>query len=207
MYKNLGRILQNWDFRLRPVSQESAKTIDEIVSIPMLHLAALSPGLHEHVPELSLIRKLRCQLTSVYSYLSICTNAPKSWVKATARFREKTYLLEHMDIYSLEDLLSINMGTLTMDLRTCVSEGIQHICKCALCKLKGHYCEICKNKDDIIYPFQIERIFKCIACGTVYHKSCKPAAPHCPKCNRIKNRKQTIAAAGTDSIATNLYHY
>ena len=62
----------------------------------------------------------------------------------------------------------------------------KHIAGCNLCKLKGFYCEICKNSE-ILYPFDTDSTKRCDKCKSVFHIKCydeKYDKNNCSKCLR-----------------------
>ncbi|KAI6656300.1 hypothetical protein LOD99_1123 [Oopsacas minuta] len=185
-------MLQNWDFYMHRVSKESASVIDEIVSIPMLHMTALAPELHLYVGSLDKVRKLRHQLSGLCRYLNACKKVAEAegWHRAISKFKNKEYLLEHTDIYSVQDLVRVHMSLMVPELKDCVNEGISHVKSCSVCQGQAFICEIC-NQGPALFPFQVDRIWKCPKCSSVYHLICKPATTHCPRCLRLSSRRHT----------------
>ena len=141
---SIGRMLQNWDFHLHRVSKESAVVIDQIVSIPMLHLTALAPDLHLYVGTLDRVRKLRHQLSGLCRYLNTCkkVSGKEGWKRTTSKYKNKEYLLEHTDIYSVQDLVRVHMDLMGPELRECVMEGISHVKSCPVCQAQAYICEV-----------------------------------------------------------------
>ena len=139
-----GRMLQNWDFHMHRVSKESAAVIDQIVSIPMLHMTALAPDLHLYVGTLDRVRRMRHQLSGLCRYLNTCKKVSETdgWKRATSKFKNKEYLLEHTDIYSVQDLVRVHMDLLGTDMRECVTEGISHVKSCPVCQAQAYICEV-----------------------------------------------------------------
>ena len=144
IYFLLGRILQNWDFFMHRVSKESALVIDEIVSIPMLHMSALAPELYLYVGTLDRVRKLRHQLSGLCRYLNACKKVSEAegWRRAISKFKNKEYLLEHIDIYSVQDLMRVHMNLMIPDFKECVNEGLTHVKACPFCQAQAYICEV-----------------------------------------------------------------
>ena len=149
----LGRMLQNWDFHMHRVSKESASVIDQIVSIPMLHMTALAPDLHLYVGTLDRVRRMRHQLSGLCRYLNTCKKVAETdaWKRATSKFKNKEYLLEHTDIYSVQDLVRVHMDLMGPDLRECVTEGLSHVKSCPVCLAQAYICEVSASMVPALY--------------------------------------------------------
>ena len=39
-------------------------------------------------------------------------------------------------------------------------EASNHIVVCVLCQAKAHICELCNNANDLLFPFQLERVYQ-----------------------------------------------
>ena len=126
------------------VSKESALVIDAIVSIPMLHMSALAPDLYLYVGTLDRVRKLRHQLSGLCRYLNTCKKVSEAegWRRAISKFKNKEYLLEHTDIYSVQDLVRVHMNLMLPDLKECVNEGLTHVKSCPFCQAQAYVCEV-----------------------------------------------------------------
>ncbi len=64
---------------------------------------------------------------------------------------------------------------------------MEHILNCELCSQQAFICELC-NKNELIYPFQIETVIKCPNCLSCFHIKCFKTPDSCPKCARKRNR-------------------
>jgi run domain Beclin-1 interacting cysteine-rich containing protein len=42
-----------------------------------------------------------------------------------------------------------------------LADAVAHVKNCPLCRGKGFVCEFCQNSDDIIFPFELNKIRKC----------------------------------------------
>lgn len=60
-------------------------------------------------------------------------------------------------------------------------EYVAHITSvCAVCKGKAHFCELCADEDNLVFPFQLHRIARCEECKSYFHKvrSCRRTRAH-----------------------------
>jgi hypothetical protein len=46
---------------------------------------------------------------------------------------------------------------------------------CAVCKGKAHFCELCQDEDNLVFPFQLHRITQCGECKSYFHKVPHPS--------------------------------
>ena len=87
----------------------------------------------------------------------------------------------------------------------------EHVLQCPLCSAQGFICGICMNRNDIIFPFNLERTSVCqgslkktdqpinsillfpsrsLVCQACFHYQCHENQKYqCPKCQRNKSRK------------------
>ena len=89
----------------------------------------------------------------------------------------------------------VNNNTLAPILRQVIAFARKHVFSCALCKLKGYYCEICKGSQ-ILYPFDTDSTKRCENCKSVFHMKCfdeKYDRHSCPKCLRMAKKKSQLS--------------
>eukprot|EP00794_Sanderia_malayensis_P011361 gene11361-12545_t len=101
------------------------------------------------------------------------------------------HILNDIDAYSIEDFLQVKNGELQSQLKSFVNSSLKHINTCQLCKVKGFVCEYCKDGEDILYPFELNRVSTCPLCKTCYHRECF-VPEKCPKCERIRARQRLL---------------
>ncbi|XP_015602576.1 differentially expressed in FDCP 8 homolog isoform X2 [Cephus cinctus] len=181
-----ARIIRNWDMEPRRVCRAAAQLLFLIEERPVLPLERLNPKLFTLVPDLSLVKKLREELQMMKRYLVLCPDANTQGLPWRSGLR--THLVENSGNYSIKDLVDLQNGTLIEEIRAAYDAMASHITElCALCKARGHLCELCGN-DEVIYPWN-EAAVSCPKCGTVYHRVCwSKRNHHCPKCRRIEQR-------------------
>lgn len=113
-------------------------------------------------------------------------------------------------MYSILDFVSIENGNLIQMLKPLETFGSAHVSKCELCTQRGFLCQICKylvellhsnfyvlgiRPDQIIFPFQLEKVFRCEPCGSLSHLSCykmrmsKNNVFVCSRCERIRKKR------------------
>ena len=186
-----ARILCNWDFNKFQVSKRNQHFLALILNESMFELKKISPLLYKVCPELREIEDLRRQAFFVRSYCTTCVQDSISF-ELTKLIWPREHLIKQIDIYSLEDLVQIENGSLKQVLKNVITFGRQHVLSCVLCCQKGFICELCKSSQ-IIYPFDTESVHRCNECQSIYHKSCfksRPDCETCPRCQRLEARRQ-----------------
>lgn len=180
-----ARIIRNWDFSPRPVSRKSLQMIYFIKKKPVLFdVLSLNSMLYGLIEDLSFIKRLRIELSSMVTYLRLCHQPNKP--KITIPY----YLLQSetkCNLFALDDLINLEqLKKSLIDLHTCLSSHIT--IECEGCRGKGFYCDLCKDKSDLLFPFSAN-VSTCGNCGFVYHKSCFHRKHQtCYKCQRKRER-------------------
>ena len=155
----------------------------KIEDIPHYNISELNKDLYKRVTSLSTMKVLRQQLVSARQYIKTCRLAPD----LAARYEELGHLATDCHVYSLNDLVRLEKGELLLQARVILDASFKHVKECEICKYKGHYCEICQNDRDIIYPFEAKRVVQCQQCFACYHKECyMQGSVSCPKCVRLR---------------------
>ncbi|BES97911.1 DUF4206 [Nesidiocoris tenuis] len=189
-----GRIIHNWDFMKYPVSPHSCEFLTEVHMHPLINIRATNPKIYFAVDEMNVVRNQRMKLNLLRQYLFTCHDTAKNRLQNILWPRE--YLYEHVHLYSIMDLMETADGTLQLLLKKAITISEGHVRSCALCSQKGFICELCRKPDvpvELIFPFDVDRIHRCTQCKTIYHLECmKNAEDGCPKCSRIKMRKDRI---------------
>ena len=182
-----ARVLYNWDLGERWVCDANKEWLDKHFDSPMLDIRATNPKLYEHVEELGQLKILRTQLLYLRAYLFTC-RADGVANKLRQMLHQREHLHEHVHLYSVADLLLISQGGLIPEVQEAVCYARLHIRDCRHCTARGFLCELC-NKNDVIFPFQLDTAQTCPECCAVFHRSCTRKITECPRCVRRKNRK------------------
>ncbi|KAF2885712.1 hypothetical protein ILUMI_20485 [Ignelater luminosus] len=181
-----ARVIHNWDFKTYQVSQKALNYITEVKDHPTIDLKILNPYIYTVSEEMSKLQALRIQLNFLRDYLYTCREPIIEQLQKQICGRE--YMYEHVHQYSISDLSQIRSGALVQHLQKVVAFAIEHVQNCWLCSQKGFICEIC-NKSKVLYPFDIENVYRCSVCNAVYHNGCLNSTRPCPKCERKKKRE------------------
>ncbi|XP_039279573.1 run domain Beclin-1-interacting and cysteine-rich domain-containing protein isoform X2 [Nilaparvata lugens] len=179
-----GRVLSKWDFAKYPVSSFSYRLLDQMFSDPLFNIEDHSPNLYRRVRCLEKIRTLRLQLFYLKDFLLTCRFAHDL---AKSLESEPPYILMEPDVYSLQDLISSKSGELGERLKELVSNATAHVKSCQLCQVRGFVCEVCRSQE-VIYPWELERVVRCMKCGSCFHSNCYSPKLDCPRCLRILQR-------------------
>ncbi|KAG8240174.1 hypothetical protein J437_LFUL009464 [Ladona fulva] len=181
-----ARVIHNWDFKRYPVSCSAAAFLNEIQHQPLLDLKVLNPRLYNAVDVMAKLQCMRIQLNLLRAYLFTCREPVIEELQK--RVWPRSYLYEHVHLYSVLDLQQIPTGALAQFLQQVVTFARNHVLSCWLCSQKGFICEVCNNPK-VIYPFDTELTYRCPSCNAVFHASCQDSARPCPKCERRKKRE------------------
>ncbi|KAI1304265.1 Differentially expressed in FDCP 8 -like protein B [Halotydeus destructor] len=182
-----ARVLHNWAFDLKSVSRRSLQILSYAKRKPVLfNILELNTMLYGLVDELTMLKRMRLELSQMVQYIKLCS-------KTKPNFDIQSYLYEadQCDSYSFGDLTDISK--LHLKLVEVHDELTSHITKkCETCRGKGFFCEMCKDKDDLLFPFSAN-IATCSQCATVFHKTCfHRKHKNCPKCMRIRQKQQAV---------------
>ncbi|XP_078381012.1 run domain Beclin-1-interacting and cysteine-rich domain-containing protein-like [Oculina patagonica] len=183
-----ARVIRKWDFTKYEVSNFARDLLHRIHFDPLFNLMDLNPSLYKRFRVLDGLKDIRRRLHFFKSFIQTCR-------KANELAEEFSKLPDHIcgepHLYSMHDLLQAHHGDLLLFLRNLGIESLSHINHCQLCLAKGFICEYCKNGEDVIFPFQLDRVVQCPGCHASFHKDCFVEGK-CPKCERIRIRKQLL---------------
>ncbi|XP_046665070.1 differentially expressed in FDCP 8 homolog [Homalodisca vitripennis] len=181
-----ARVSRNWDFKSYLVCRASYQLLRYTRNWPIV---TVEPRLYGFVKELAEIKRLREQLSLMKHYIIPCRMAEGERKLMEKQFKGWSYFLEHDKAFSLHDLMEIHSGKLLDELKNIASKFEDHIIKnCQLCSGKGYRCELCDDKDDVIFPF-FSTVNVCSECSWVYHKTCWLRYLVCRKCQRNKKKQ------------------
>ncbi|EDV26004.1 uncharacterized protein TRIADDRAFT_23786 [Trichoplax adhaerens] len=162
-----ARVIRNWDFSTRTVCQRCSNMLELLSNHPVIPLESINANLFSHIDDLVTVKNLRMTLSNLRLYVHSCKSAQQH--NSFAKLKIKLHLMDNVDMYSMQDLIKINDGTLIEELRSISQDLIKHVKEnCELCAAKGFYCEICKSSE-LLFPFDLNAEV-CEKCSSVYHK-------------------------------------
>lgn len=170
------------------VCRKAKNFLDSIFKEPVFSLENLNPSLFQG--KFSLFNKIKILRIKLYlsgQYVNSCRYADKIKSDIETKFHNEKFIFENTEVYSFYLMFKLKKSDFIDELRQFFDRIISHIKSCTLCTQRSHICEICR-KDELIYPFDIEAIEKCINCFSCYHKKCINKMNECPKCVRLKLR-------------------
>ncbi|CAH0382427.1 unnamed protein product [Bemisia tabaci] len=181
-----SRVLNKWDFSKCLVSDFSFHLLEQMNSDPLFNVQDQNPNLFRKARGLERTRQLRWQLCLMKAFLITCRFATnvQNLMKDVP-----SHIIDDPDLYSLEDLTQVKSGDLPTRLKDLVDVASEHLSDCQLCQARGFICELCQS-DEIIFPWQLNKVFRCKHCGACYHIKCFSSATSCPRCERISLRKK-----------------
>lgn len=207
-HQNLGmpipaRIFHNWDFEERKVSEASRQFLSLMLRKPNIHLEQINTKLFSFVEDLNAVKRIRQEIIVMKDYFRTCREATNQ--RLLWKLEEKQHFVENSYMYSLQDLLDVNNGSLLPYLQKIHQDFTNHIKgdmeyppggpptgslpPCQTCMGKGFICEICEN-ENIIFSFDTA-IHQCSQCHAVFHNICFAKRDACPKCVRLSKRHST----------------
>lgn len=186
-------VINSNDFRIRyEVSKKAKNFLEKIYTEPVITLESLNPQLFERSSTLAKIKKLRLKLYCCRMYINSCRFATELNKQLYNQFDD--FIINDQHVYSIETLFKIKKTYYYDDLKTIVNQIIEHIKNCELCSQQGYICGMCNN-NELLYPFELEKVEKCSDCLTCYHKNCFKIPENCPRCKRKRNRIRSNTSA------------
>jgi len=206
-----ARVIHNWDFNKYTISKENKQKLELVENEPLINIKLTNPLLYQYNAIMKECLQLRTQLFYLHAYLFTCQESIALDLRKQVWPSE--HLFEHIHLYSLNDLQQALNGNLFTNLRKSINLAKKHVVSCVLCSQKGFICEIC-SIPKIIYPFDVEKIFRCEMCQACFHMNCiivqqvssnsnsnlsttslnitskKPKQKPCPRCIRLQCREK-----------------
>jgi len=182
-----ARILNNWDFSPKQVCQATHQYLNLMRKKPVIDLEKISPSLCVISAELSAICRQRITVLEMKKYLMVCRLATD--LKLLRMLEERQHFVDNEFMYSLQDLLDLHSGVLVTWLGNILENWQDHILACILCRAKGFVCELCPDKEELIFAFT-PGTETCPDCSAVYHRECFRNCENCPRCERIRERNK-----------------
>ena len=176
--------------RLYPVCRRAKYILQLNFHQPLIDILNDNDNLYILAPILTEIKIFRSQFQHFYAYLSTCTRMENDLNEIFfQQFYARDYLYQSVHLYSINDLLSLKK--ILQTLQRASQHAKEHIYQCLICREKGFTCEICKKRNDVLYPFdETKSIGQCQHCSNIYHKKCWETIEHdCPKCYRLIQRR------------------
>ncbi|CAI4230998.1 unnamed protein product [Auanema sp. JU1783] len=203
-----SKILNMWNFKEFPVSDRAYRFLKDARDQPAIHIQTLAPDLISKISVLRKVIQMREKLGHMWEFIKLCSIAEETITKfgnlKTLFTSMERHLLVSSDLFSLSDLTRVYNKDLVSLLEPIVYYGKCHIESCSICKELAFVCCLCSDATDLLFPFQIEKVNRCRACGSLSHLKCHqklkktmPNKASCPKCTRIENqRRQKLAQIG-----------
>jgi len=183
-----ARIVHNWDFTPHPMSQAALQYINMVIKKPLVNLEQINPSLGAVIQEVGVVSRQRKLLLSMKKYLTVCRIAQEE--RILTQLRDRQHFVDSAHMYSLQDLLDLDSGSLTEYLEDKLTVFQNHITSCVLCMAKSFVCEICVDRTsvkDTLFPFD-ELVEVCTECEAVFHRDCFRSVAQCPRCSRKKEK-------------------
>uniref|UniRef100_A0A915EBQ2 Rubicon Homology domain-containing protein n=1 Tax=Ditylenchus dipsaci TaxID=166011 RepID=A0A915EBQ2_9BILA len=196
-----AQILHLWNFKEYPVCDTAYKFLKDNEEQAVFNVQAIQPALYKKVTKLRKVRQLRVQLSHMWQYIQLCPSTelqrtPIGYLKTMFESIPKRFLiLENVDVFSLLDFICIANRNMLETLEPIAVSGAAHIENCSKCQQRGFLCQVCIDAKDLLFPFQLNRVYRCEECGSLTHIKChdqelKQNGEHkCSKCERIHRKR------------------
>lgn len=197
-----ARILYYWNFREYPVSDVANSFLAENDDHPVFDVEAINSSLYKKVKNLRKVRTLRTKVSHMWQFVRLCPETEKTltsngFLRTMFTSVPSRYLvLENVDVFSLLDFELVENGNLIEMLEPLAVCGAAHIEDCKRCAERGFYCGICFKMDEVIFPFQLDRVHRCEGCGSLSHHKCYKRQMRifegewtCSKCDLIRRKR------------------
>lgn len=178
------RVLINGDWSKRKVSRAVHQFLRDIEHDPVLDIVQFGcRAVYSIHPGFAALLTVRTRLVHLSAYLLSCrTGIGAEFVKL---IWPRLHLYQQQHTYSLTDLPLVQSGQLRQQLLRLVQFGKDHVAECEFCTLKGFICEAC-HSDSVLFPFDLDSIYRCSMCGAVFHQRCMDRFQPCKRCQRWK---------------------
>uniref|UniRef100_A0A0N4ZGM3 DUF4206 domain-containing protein n=1 Tax=Parastrongyloides trichosuri TaxID=131310 RepID=A0A0N4ZGM3_PARTI len=198
-----GNILKNWNFKPFPVSDLAFNFLMKNRNIPIYDIKKINNKLYDNVKRLRQMRDLRYQLKHLWEYVKLCSIArkeesPYGELGNVLKEIPERFLQSNINLYALSDFSKIATKQLILYYRPIISFIRKHVEECFHCRERAFFCECCHDSTEYLFPFQIEKIARCTACGGLFHLRCYEQKLHkfdhfdCPKCKRMEERQELM---------------
>ena len=178
------RVLHDLDCKPATVCCAAKQYLDQMYNIPCIQLSQFSQDNKiQNNKKIIQLKKILFELTNIMKYINVCRDKNDLLDNI---YNEYKPWLKHTDCLSLRDcvnIISFNTGDKLQILSNKLQKHIK--IECDMCRLKGSYCEICKNQQQIIYSFQYKQVEQCKICKACFHSQCWiNSGKNCPRCQR-----------------------
>lgn len=185
-----ARVLHDYDVRSKKVSTRAKQYLDTMWSMPCISMTHFSPEVVKHSKQLQLLDVFIDQLAHMRQFIEVCRHKEAHYQMLND---QKIKYLMRSQLLTLQQVCAAIGGDFLKNVAKAIADLAKHIKEeCTVCKLRGHYCEICKNKK-VIYSFDVHDVAQCTKCNTCFHSRCwkdhdLESGISCPKCLRLAGR-------------------
>ncbi|KAK6752256.1 hypothetical protein RB195_003588 [Necator americanus] len=172
-----ARILHTWNFNEFPVCDLAFHFLTDIRDVPAINVCSVAPHIVEKIRVLKHVIVLREKLAYMWDYVKECPDAEETITKygnlRTLFTSMEQHLLHSLDLFSLSDLVRVHNKDMSTLLEPIVYFAKCHIEVCEHCKKYAATCAYCENAQELLFPFQLEKVYKCGTCGSLSHLKCQ----------------------------------
>lgn len=180
-----AHVLERWSFKKLPVSNFARDLLSKVHDEPVFSVNPAQHPIYKRVAVMGQAKEMRAQLVAIRQYLRTCRRASK----LNQTVESLSPWTTDLSSFSMNDFLELKAGLKVRQLRAVLLEAISHVKSCPVCQGKGFVCEFC-NSDDVIFPFEANKVSTCRDCRCCFHKECFAGSAKCPRCERIKERQK-----------------
>lgn len=186
-----ARVIHEIDCNMKKVSVKAKVYLDRMLNMPCISILMFTDEVVQRSRELKTLKLLVEQLRHIRQFIEVCRHKDAHYQKLNDQ--NINYLMQS-SMLTLQEVVDCIKGDFLKHLSSCTNKLKKHIKReCTICKLRGHFCEICKDAT-VIYSFDIENVIQCNGCKNIFHLGCwvkndLESGVSCPKCLREADRK------------------
>ncbi|KJH51744.1 hypothetical protein DICVIV_02055 [Dictyocaulus viviparus] len=195
-----ARILHTWNFNEFPVCDLASHFLTEVHDVPAIHINHVAPHIIEKVRVLKNVIMLREKLSYMWDFIKNCPDAEHTVTKygnlRTLFTSLEHHILHSLDLFSLSDLIRVHNKDMGSLLEPIVYYARCHIETCKHCRQFAATCAYCEDAQEVLFPFQLEKVYKCSKCASLSHLKCQAKFRRkvsnqtgCKKCLRVHKDK------------------
>jgi len=186
-----ARVIHEIDCNMKKVSVKAKVYLDRMLNMPCISILMFTDEVVQRSRELKSLKMLVEQLRHIRQFIEVCRHKDAHYQNLND---QKINYLMQSSMLTLQEVVDCIKGDFLKHLSSCTNKLKKHIKReCTICKLRGHFCEICKDAT-VIYSFDIENVIQCNGCKNIFHLGCwvkndLESGVSCPKCLREADRK------------------
>lgn len=172
-----ARILHTWNFNEFPVCDLALHFLSEVRDVPAIDVTTVAPKMVEKIRVLKHVITLREKLSYMWDFVKDCPDAENTETTnghlRTLFTSLEQHLLLSQGLFSLSDLIRVHNKDMSSLLEPIACFAKCHIEACEHCRQFAATCVFCEDTNELLFPFQLEKVHKCASCASLSHIKCQ----------------------------------